>query len=149
MKIHLPNYSQSLHHIEESGQALSEIRRVLKQGGFLAVSEPCRNNRFWRSLGRMSAKSSQMFLEYHHTFNSKELKELLEDAGFEVIVQKAFGNVGFPVNVFGARVPVLRKLYWQGRVARMLVRMDKTLTKCPLTRAFSWHNILIAKKKGE
>ncbi len=138
----------SLHHLEEPGKALGEIRRVLKPGGLLILSEPCRDNAVWRGLGEAAALLSPRFARGHRPFVSRELKEKLKAAGFRILGRRCFGLAGFALCAMAHHFPLMTFLPGGHRLAGFLIRLDETLADRWPARTLAWHVIIRAVKPG-
>lgn len=72
---------EALHHFEDYEQALSEILRVLRPGGFLMSLEPIG----WNPLRRLSEIRDRFRGTIEKSFTQRQLKKLLGGAGFSEI----------------------------------------------------------------
>jgi ubiquinone/menaquinone biosynthesis C-methylase UbiE len=82
--------ANSMHHLDEVGKALDEMKRVLKPGGYLIVNEPYCDGR------QNDAQKTDMFkhhwtseidsllgITHHYTFTKKEIKRLIARLGLK------------------------------------------------------------------
>jgi ubiquinone/menaquinone biosynthesis C-methylase UbiE len=81
-------FTQTLEHLYEPDEALSEIKRVLKPGGSVIIVVP--NDMFFKVARLATFKWKIAFYPAGHVkqWTPRAIKELLEKLGFEVIVQK-------------------------------------------------------------
>ena len=136
----------SLHHIPNVGEALKEIRRALKPGGVLVLSEPCRDNRFWRAIDLAYIKRSRHFSEVHSPFRSKDLEALLSANGFTIRATRPFGFLAFPLCGLAYLFPLMRYMPFNTVLTRWLIRFDELILKIPLVRDFRWHLVVYANR---
>jgi len=110
----LITFTEVIEHFEKgTGHVLSEIKRCLKPGGALVITTPNINNlanRLRRLFGKNIYPSSVETgplskQQHHHEYFMKELKELLENEGFNVIkskyiagTEKALLENNFPID---------------------------------------------------
>ncbi len=138
----------SLHHLEEPAKALKEIHRILKPGGLLILSEPCRDNLLWRTLGRAATVLSSGFSGSHQVFESRELKMELKEAGFRVGYKRRFGLAGFALCAMAHHFPLMRFIPGNHLLSGLLIRLDEVLADRFPTRSLAWHIIIRAEKLG-
>ncbi len=81
-------FTQTLEHLNEPEEALSEIKRVLKPGGSVIIVVP--NDMFFKVARLATFKWKIAFYPAGHVkqWTPRAIKELLEKLSFEVIVQK-------------------------------------------------------------
>jgi len=102
--------TEVLEHIDDDKKAVSELFRVLKPGGVLAVTVPNKNYPFvwdplnkireWLGLGHFNPKNPVLggIWSYDHKrlYSPKELAELLSGAGFVIEDEKVLTHYGVP-----------------------------------------------------
>lgn len=74
--------TNALHYFPDAAGALREIRRVISPGGNLIITDWCRNYVAMQVLNRLLPWTQHAHV---HTFNTVELKNSLNDAGFSII----------------------------------------------------------------
>lgn len=72
-------FFDSLHHVEDTENAIKEVYRILKPGGILVLHEPNKRNPF-----RKGNEIIHMGTETEVSFRIEDLKELLIKNGFEI-----------------------------------------------------------------
>ncbi|MDP8237292.1 MAG: class I SAM-dependent methyltransferase [Candidatus Erginobacter occultus] len=135
----------SLHHLESPPRALAEIRRVLKPGGILVLSEPCRDNPVWRVAGRAVTALGRGFSSGHRVFTSRELAGLLDRTGFAVLGRRYFGLAGFALCAMAHHFSPLRFLPAGSFLAGLLIRLDEALADRYPARTLAWHLVIAAR----
>lgn len=125
-------FSEVLEHLDNDREALKEIYRVLKPGGFIGLSVPNTNYPFlWDPLnwtrehlgfGHFNPQNTILggVWSYNHKrlYSLKTIKKLAEDVGFKVIKIEALTHYCFPFNyhilrlgkLFYTKFPVPTKL---------------------------------------
>ena len=132
----------SLHHCKEPVAAIKEIYRVLKKGGFLVFSEPCRDNILWRKIGITYVRSSKKFVDHHHLFYSKQIEEMIVNNGFKIIKDQYFGFIGFLLCGVTHQFPLMRYIPFRHFLSRLLIKIDKVFAQLPIIRQLRWHIIV-------
>ena len=124
-----------IEHVNYPFQALQAAVNVLKPGGHLLIDTPCRDG-FYHRFGELTYKltggayptflnamySSHLF-GHKQIFSTKEMKDLFEAVGMEVVELRKFHELSFPYEFY------LKKLVR----SQALVRLS-----LPLVRAFFW-----------
>jgi len=91
--------TEILEHLVNLTLLLSELRRVLKKGGYVYATVP--NDLYWIG-GRIRTLFGKPFFkdflrcEHVRVFNKKILFELFSGAGFEIVYIGGFSRVSFP-----------------------------------------------------
>jgi 2-polyprenyl-3-methyl-5-hydroxy-6-metoxy-1,4-benzoquinol methylase len=124
-----------IEHVNYPQQTLSSAAKVLKEGGFLFIDTPCRDS-FYHQVGeityRLSGGKFPTFLNamysshlfgHKQIFSTREMKELFESAGLEVIEVEIFHELTFPYDFY------LRKFFKSEVIIKLLL---------PAVRAFFW-----------
>lgn len=138
----------SLHHVPSREKAFAEAHRVLKPGGLLALTEPSDDFLLVRWARAALYRVSSKFDEHDRAFRRREVETLVVGAGFELVAFKRFGYLSYLLCGFPDVLPVI--LYMPGQVAltRLLVRLDRLLSRVPGVRATSFHLMALARKRG-
>lgn len=137
----------ALHHAADLSAALREIRRVLRPGGRLLLSEPCADSFLLRIPRARWRHDSDHFDEAHLALHLRETSNLLQESGFDVDKRRKFGFLAFPLCGLSDLLPLLRKLPAGAATAitRGLILVDAACARIPLIRHESWHMILRAR----
>lgn len=136
----------SLHHVPDPERGLEEIGRVLKKGGSLVISEPCADSLLLRLPRKIFIKKSNRFEDSHRSFTSRELFQMLEEAGFFIQKKKKFGFLAFPLCGMSDILPVMKFLPFNKGITRFLIFMDKIFASIPFVNNESWHIIVKSTK---
>jgi len=124
-----------IEHVNYPFEALQSAANVLKQGGLLLIDTPCRDS-FYHQFGAFTYKltrgkfptflnamySSHLF-GHKQIFATKEMKELFESVGLEVIDLHKFHELSFPYEFY------LKKLFKSEAVVRLLLPIVKVFFK--------------------
>jgi len=136
----------SLHHLREPQTAVKEINRILKRGGVLAVSEPCRDNAFWRKAGSVYVRLSSNFSHDHGLFNSAALKDMLTKNGFIIDKTRYLGFIAFPLCGLAYQFPIMNFMPFSHRLTKLLIRLDEFIMRVPFLNSFHWHAVIQCRK---
>ena len=131
----------TLHHIPQFRKTVSEISRSLKENGILILSET--NESLVLKPLRFFLKSSGKFSEAHRAFPLVKLKTVLVENSFSISKQSYFGYLAFALLGFPDILSITR--YIPTKIARLLILLDKFLSKTPLLSRFSWHIFIVAR----
>ncbi|HET9906316.1 MAG TPA: class I SAM-dependent methyltransferase [Anaerolineales bacterium] len=122
-----------IEHVNYPHQTLQSAVNVLKPGGLLLIDTPCRDS-FYHQFGELTYRlsggrfptflnamySSHLF-GHKQIFSTKEMKELFESVGLEVIDLHKFHELSFPFDFY------LRKLFKSEIIVKIML---------PLVRLF-------------
>jgi 2-polyprenyl-3-methyl-5-hydroxy-6-metoxy-1,4-benzoquinol methylase len=141
-----------IEHVNYPFQTLQSAVHVLKPGGLLLIDTPCRDS-FYHQFGELTYKltrgryptflnamySSHLF-GHKQIFSTKEMQELFESVGLQVIDLHKFHELSFPYEFY------LRKLFRSERIVRLLLPAVKVFF-----RIFKIQNkmLVIGKKRFE
>jgi len=116
-----------IEHVNYPGQALQSAANVLKQGGFLLIDTPCRDS-FYHQFGEftyhlsggrfptfLNAMYSSHLFGHKQIFSTKEMKELFESVGLEVVDLHKFHELSFPYEFY------LKKLFRSEIIVQLLL----------------------------
>ncbi len=101
-----------IEHVNYPLSTLRSAKKVLNKNGLIFIDTPCRDS-FYHKFGELSYKvtngafptflntlySNQLF-GHKQIFSTLEMKSLLEDAGFEVLLVKKFHELSFPYSFY-------------------------------------------------
>lgn len=136
----------SLHHLDNPEKGLREIRRVLKNGGQVIISEPCRDNYLWRKAAQLYTKIKSSFHDSHRVFTSKELDYLFEKTEFVLRGKESFGFFGFLCLAMPQQISIFKNLPFSSNLATALIYIDNFLSKIKIFDFISWHKIILLEK---
>lgn len=148
--------SAALHHFKYPEKALTELKRVVKPDGIIAIgSEP---NSWQYKFRRLKySKSGKKLLKIFRDdftleeggspgdletmgFNQKSLNKLMNDVGLEIISIKSIWYVNGFLNVLGMKPP--------SQIERFLIFIDKIFSFIPIIKNYGWNwNIILKNKK--
>jgi len=136
----------SLHHVPSREKAFAEAWRVLRPGGLLALTEPSDDFFLVRWARAALYRFSSKFDEHDRAFTRRDVETLLRDHGFELVQFKRFGFFSYLICGFPDVLPFI--LYLPGQVAltRLLVRLDRFVSRIPGVRVASFHLMALARK---
>lgn len=127
-----------LHHIGNVVQALGEVRRCLKPGGVLFLVETTEDNPLIRWGRRLYPK--WLGDEINAPFYFAELKETLEQDGFQVETAEQYSVLFWLWEILPDHVPIMEKL------TPLFVAVEQVLVKA--FRQKSAHCFYVAVKNG-
>jgi len=133
-----------LHHLPKPEQGISEIDRVLNDGGEVIFAEPIES--FLSFLPR-KLQNEQHFSELHKDFKRRDILSLIER---EFIIEHFhhFGYIAYPMLGFPDIIDPLKNLPFQERLANILIAVDNSITKIPFLNRQSWGIIIKARKRS-
>lgn len=133
-----------LHHLQKPKKAVSEISRVLAQGGQLTLADT--NTSLLSYLPRIIAKHGEHFSEDHENMSLRKIKTLL-DPYFSIISVRYFGYIAYPLIGFPDLVKAFRLFPFKELSYRLLMGIDGLLSRTPMLKSQSWGIIVKAEKK--
>jgi ubiquinone/menaquinone biosynthesis C-methylase UbiE len=148
----------AFHHLPDMNQALSEVARVTKSGGFIAFGiEP---NRWWLTLLRRSRWLLRAILPRKTHSAADEEAVGLARADFEDLRNKhnlqiirlepvwfLCGYLHYGLEVLHRVLRLKKRLQLPAVVERLFVAADKILLAVPGIKRFSWHNSVLFQKR--
>jgi SAM-dependent methyltransferase len=145
----LPVAPQSFHHIvcrgvvhrlADVGRGFEQLFAALKESGDLVIAEPIRGSRA-RTVLRAAASAAGIHpfprrrLDY---LSTQEWIEAAERAGFRALRWFPLGYVAFPLLGFPEAVTLMRYLPYRMALAKILLRVDRALSRTPYVKRWSW-----------
>ncbi|MBI4174026.1 MAG: class I SAM-dependent methyltransferase [Candidatus Aenigmarchaeota archaeon] len=80
-----------IEHLDKPKEMISEVRRVLRNGGRLIITTPMGRARpFWEALVKLGLTEEKTTEDHKHYFTPKEIESLLTKNGFKIIVSENF-----------------------------------------------------------
>ena len=136
----------SLHHVTSPEKALAEAFRVLAPGGLLALTEPSDDFPPVRWARSAMYRVSSKFDVHDRAFRKTQVETLLKGAGFEPVTFKRFGYFSYLICGFPDVLPLI--LYLPGKVplTRLLVGIDRFLSRVPAVKGTAFHLMALARK---
>jgi ubiquinone/menaquinone biosynthesis C-methylase UbiE len=138
----------SLHHVASRELALAEAYRVLAPGGAFALTEPSDDFFAVRWARAALYRLSSKFDVHDRAFTGRQMKGLLEAAGFELAAFKRFGCLSYLISGFPDVFPIILYLPAQVILTDVLIRIDRVVSRVPGVRAASFHLMALARKPG-
>jgi len=132
-----------LHHLPDPDKGINEMRRVLKKGGEIVVSEPIKS--ILSSIPRKMVKECSHFSDLHKDFSDKVLIEMLRDR-FSITDVKYFGYIAYPIMGFPDIVDPLKYVPFKKSVSNLLISLDRVISRVPVINKQSWGIIIKASK---
>ena len=128
-----------LHHLDDPKLGLSEMFRVLKQGGKWACWDP--NHGFIYSIIRGIFQHTSRFSHLHKSFNDNELFTMVEETGLKITEKRYIGYLDYPLLGF----PDIVKFPISISLGRFIMKLDEWIEKTPF-RKLSWSLMIKATK---
>jgi len=133
-----------LHHLPKPEKGITEMNRVLKNGGEVIFAEPIASfiSYFPRKL-----QNEEHFSEVHKDFKRKDILSLIESE-FTIEHIHHFGYIAYPVLGFPDIVDPLKKMPFQDAIADILVTADNIIAEIPIINRQSWGIMIKARKRS-
>jgi SAM-dependent methyltransferase len=138
----------SLHHAASRDRAFAEMGRIVRGGGFLALTEPSDDFPPVRWARAALYRASSHFDVHDRAFRLRDLRTLLDRAGFDVAAVKRFGYLSYLLAGFPDILPVMPYLPGRVGLTRALTRLDARLSRAPGLRIASFHLMVLARRRG-
>ena len=136
----------ALHHLPSLDDTLDEICRVLSPEGILVLSEPSNDSFIIRTARRIMYEKSDKFHDRDKGYISEEIIGCLIRHKFRIERTERFGFLSYLFAGFPDHFCPLDKIPFNRAVTRLLIAIDKILSKTPLIKMQSLHIIIKAKK---
>jgi 2-polyprenyl-6-hydroxyphenyl methylase/3-demethylubiquinone-9 3-methyltransferase len=121
-----------IEHVNYPLSTLQSAKKVLKKNGLIFIDTPCRDS-FYHRFGELSYNvtngvfptflntlySNQLF-GHKQIFSTLEMKSLLEEVGFEVLLVKKFHELSFPYSFY------LKKMLMYDLLVKLALPLVKT-----------------------
>lgn len=138
----------SLHHAASKEKAFAEAFRVLAPSGLFVLTEPSDDFPPVRWARAVLYRFSSRFDEDDRAFRKKEVDRLLRDAGFQPLAYRRFGFLSYLLCGFPDVLPIILWLPGKAPLTRLLIRIDRALSRIPGVRVTSFHLMALARKPG-
>lgn len=136
----------SLHHTRDHAKFLAGCRRVLRPGGVLVLSEPCNDNPIIRVARFVLYRTSPHFHPDDQGFFERQLKSMVEAAGFEVARSRKFGVLAYTFAGFPDHLGFLKYIPGNVLLTKGMIAVDRVLCALPGLRSFGFHVICAARR---
>ena len=136
----------SLHHMPNLDAVLCELRRVLRPGGRLVVSEPCNDSWLVRTARRCLYVLSNRFEEADEGYSSDEFNRCIRSAGFRILESRRFGYLAYALAGFPDIVPILKVLPFARGLTSVLIRVDRVIERVPGLAGMGFHIMVTAER---
>lgn len=133
-----------LHHLEDVPKAVSEVARVLKNGGRVVFAET--NKSIINDLPRKIMKRGEHFSESHKNFDAKELISVI---GKSLKVEKVeyFGYLGYFLLGFPDINNIYRFFPFKKILTPLLIKTDSLLSHIPFVKKLAFCIMVSARKE--
>lgn len=138
----------SLHHAASRERAFREMARVLRPGGYMALTEPSDDFAPVRWARAALYRASSHFDVHDRAFRLADVDACLAEAGLERVALKRFGYFSYLLSGFPDILPVMRFLPGQVTITRFLTKVDRALSAVPAVRVASFHLMVLARRRG-
>ena len=82
-------------------------------------------------------------------FTRREIVDLCEKAGFEVVTVKRYGVFAYALAGFPDHLPLLRWIPGSAAITRMMIKVDRILCATPVLSLFGFHIIVVGRPGGQ
>jgi len=136
----------SLHHAASREGAFREMARVLRPGGYMALTEPSDDFLPVRWARAALYRASSHFDVHDRAFRLSDVDACLSDVGLQRVAVKRFGYFSYLLSGFPDILPVMRFVPGQVGVTRFLTKVDRLLSGVPGLRVASFHLMVLARR---
>jgi len=138
----------AIHHAASREGAFRELARVLRPGGYLALSEPSDDFPPVRWARSALYRLSSHFDVHDRAFRWREVAACLESVGLDALAVKRFGYFSYLLAGFPDILPIMRYLPGRVGITRALTRLDGFLSGLPGVRLAAFHLMVLARRPG-
>lgn len=137
----------SLHHAASRERAFAEMGRIVRPGGWIAITEPSDDFAPVRWARAALYRASSHFDVHDRAFRLRDADRALQAAGFEVVAVKRFGYFSYLLAGFPDILPVMPYLPGRVGLTRLLTRVDGVLSRTPGVRVAAFHLMVLGRRK--
>ncbi|MFH1447918.1 MAG: methyltransferase domain-containing protein [Candidatus Micrarchaeota archaeon] len=134
-----------LHHLPRPEKGISEVSRVLREGGKAIFSEPISS--ILSTLPRRISRNSGHFSETHKAFNRTEFLSMIEDSALKISEVRYFGYLAYPLIGFPDVFDLFKYMPFGASIAPLLIKLDEHISHIPGVKRHSWAVLVIAHKE--
>ena len=138
----------SLHHTRDHVGFLRNCLRMCSSKGKLVMSEPCNDNPIIRFARWAMYKKSEHFDEGDQGFRQRDLVDLYERGGFEVVRVKKYGFLAYALCGFPDHIGILRYIPGNKLLSKLFIRIDRVVCALPLLRLLAFQLIVVGRPRG-
>ena len=135
-----------LHHTRDHVGFLAKSRRALSEGGVMILSEPCNDN----FLIRWARIALYFFSPYFDLgdkgFKKEQLREMCEDAGFEVAEARRYGVLAYLFGGFPDHLGVLKYVPGNRAIMAWMLKFDRWVVNTRFLRIFAFQVVVSARR---
>ena len=129
----------SLHHMSSLEKAFLEIKRVLKPGGILVLSEPADDFLIIKYLRYCLYKLSSHFDDDDIIFNRKKLFSLIKYSDLKLNWLGYFGFLAYAFCGFPDKINFFKFIPFKKKLTYFLIKIDNRLEKLPYIKNNLFH----------
>jgi SAM-dependent methyltransferase len=137
----------SLHHAASREAVFAEMGRLVRPGGYLALTEPSDDFFPVRWARAALYRISSHFDLHDRAFRLRDLDACLAAAGFERVALKRFGYLSYLLAGFPDILPIMPWLPGREGLTRLLTRIDGLLARVPGVRMTAFHLMVLARRR--
>jgi len=136
-----------LHHTRDHVGFLANCRRAIAPDGVMILSEPCNDNFLIRWARGLLYHFSPFFDPGDQGFKKEELKDLCEQAGFEVVESRRYGVFAYVFGGFPDHLGALKYVPGNEAILRGMLKLDRFLVSRRFLRIFAFQVVVAARPR--